>query len=171
MQPGELKTEYDELNPKWRGRIVISDPRRLAEQGGQQFFYSQTPQGRELWPRLLNEMRPAVIEDARLHLDSVARGTYAIGGLGIATVRQEVSTMKKLGLPIDTVELGRPAEWSADAASGLGVFINAPHPNVVKLGGWIGIATAAAAWYASFAAVTNATFNRTVMPVRPWTAR
>ena len=133
VQPGELKTEFDELNPKWRGRIVISDPRRLAEQGGQQFFYSQTAQGRELWPRLLTENRPAVIEDARLHLDSVARGTYAIGGLGIATVRQEVSTMKKLGLPIDTVELARPPEWAADAASGVGVFINAPHPNVVKL--------------------------------------
>ena len=133
VQPGELRTEFDELNPKWRGRIVISDPRRLAEQGGQQFFYSQTTEGRELWGRLLREARPAVIEDARLHLDSVARGTYAIGGLGIATVRQEVAAMKELGLPIDVVELARPPEWAADPASGLGVFINAPHPNVVKL--------------------------------------
>lgn len=41
--------------------------------------------------------------------------------------------MKELGLPIDTVELARPSEWAADAASGVGVFINAPHPNVVKL--------------------------------------
>jgi succinate-acetate transporter protein len=39
--------------------------------------------------------------------------------------------------------------------------------NVVKIGGWVGIATAAAAWYASFAAVTNSTFGRTVLPVRP----
>jgi succinate-acetate transporter protein len=37
--------------------------------------------------------------------------------------------------------------------------------NVVKIGGWVGIATAAAAWYASFAAVTNSTFGRTVLPV------
>src|SRR4051794_17198867 len=36
-----------------------------------------------------------------------------------------------------------------------------------KLGGWIGIATAVAAWYASFAAVTNSTFKRTVLPVVP----
>ncbi len=33
-------------------------------------------------------------------------------------------------------------------------------------GGYIGIATAIAAWYASFAAVTNSTFGRTVLPVR-----
>jgi succinate-acetate transporter protein len=38
---------------------------------------------------------------------------------------------------------------------------------VVKIGGWVGIATAAAAWYASFAAVTNSTFGRTILPVKP----
>lgn len=36
-----------------------------------------------------------------------------------------------------------------------------------KIGGWLGLATALAAWYASFAAVTNSTFNRTVMPTWP----
>jgi hypothetical protein len=39
--------------------------------------------------------------------------------------------------------------------------------SVIKAGGWFGLATAAAAWYASFAAVTNSTFGRTVLPVRP----
>jgi uncharacterized protein len=38
---------------------------------------------------------------------------------------------------------------------------------VIEAGGWCGLATAAAAWYASFAAVTNSTFGRTVLPVRP----
>jgi len=38
---------------------------------------------------------------------------------------------------------------------------------IVKLGGWIGLATALVAWYASFAEVTNATFKRIVLPVRP----
>jgi uncharacterized protein len=39
--------------------------------------------------------------------------------------------------------------------------------NVIKIGGWVGIATAAAAWYASFAVVTNSTFGRTILPVKP----
>jgi len=38
---------------------------------------------------------------------------------------------------------------------------------ITKLGGWLGLATALAAWYASFAGVTNATFGRVVLPVRP----
>jgi uncharacterized protein len=39
--------------------------------------------------------------------------------------------------------------------------------SIVKAGGWFGLATAVAAWYASFAAVVNSTFGRTVLPVRP----
>ncbi len=37
----------------------------------------------------------------------------------------------------------------------------------IKLGGYIGIITAIAAWYASFAAVINSTFDRSIMPVFP----
>jgi succinate-acetate transporter protein len=36
-----------------------------------------------------------------------------------------------------------------------------------KLGGWLGLITAVLAWYASFAAVTNFTFKRTVLPTFP----
>jgi len=49
----------------------------------------------------------------------------------------------------------------------LGIGNAGTHPNIIKAGGWVGLATALAAWYASFAAVTNSTFGRTVLPVRP----
>jgi uncharacterized protein len=49
----------------------------------------------------------------------------------------------------------------------LGIGNAGGHSGIVKAGGWIGLATALAAWYASFAEVTNATFGRTVLPVRP----
>ncbi len=41
------------------------------------------------------------------------------------------------------------------------------HETVTHWGGYVGLATAAAAWYASFAAVTNSTFGRVVLPVMP----
>jgi succinate-acetate transporter protein len=41
------------------------------------------------------------------------------------------------------------------------------HESVTHWGGYIGLATAAAAWYASFAAVINSTFGRVVAPVIP----
>jgi len=36
-----------------------------------------------------------------------------------------------------------------------------------KIGGWFGLATAAAAWYASFGGVVNETFKKTVIPLLP----
>jgi succinate-acetate transporter protein len=42
---------------------------------------------------------------------------------------------------------------------------------ITHWGGYLGIATAAAAWYASFAAVVNSTFGRTVAPVIPLAPR
>jgi uncharacterized protein len=51
----------------------------------------------------------------------------------------------------------------------IGAFGNST--NMTKVGGWLGFVTALLAWYASFAAVTNATFKRTVLPMWPLTRR
>ena len=49
----------------------------------------------------------------------------------------------------------------------LGAGNSGGHENVIKWGGYVGLLTAVAAWYASFAVVTNSTFGRTVLPVMP----
>src|SRR6266536_2675491 len=48
----------------------------------------------------------------------------------------------------------------------LGIGEAAGNTGVGKLGGWFGLATALAAWYASFAGVPNFTFGREMVPVR-----
>jgi succinate-acetate transporter protein len=45
----------------------------------------------------------------------------------------------------------------------IGQFANSE--NWTHIGGYVGLATALAAWYASFAGVTNFTYGRTVVPV------
>ncbi len=49
----------------------------------------------------------------------------------------------------------------------IGAF--AQKTGLTHLGGWLGLLTAIAAWYASFAGVTNATWGRIVLPVVPLT--
>ena len=39
--------------------------------------------------------------------------------------------------------------------------------NITKAVGWVGVATAAAAWYASFAGVVNETFKKAIIPTIP----
>jgi succinate-acetate transporter protein len=41
------------------------------------------------------------------------------------------------------------------------------HATIVKIGGWTGLATALAAWYASAAGVINNTHGKVVLPVGP----
>ena len=53
----------------------------------------------------------------------------------------------------------------------LAIGTTGPHPSVMHWGGYLGLATAAAAWYASFAVVTNSTFGRTVLPIFPLNGR
>ena len=43
----------------------------------------------------------------------------------------------------------------------------AGHANMVKIGGWLGIATAILAWYTSAAGVINDTYGKVVLPVGP----
>jgi succinate-acetate transporter protein len=49
----------------------------------------------------------------------------------------------------------------------LAIGTGGEHDTITKWGGYVGLATAVAAWYASFAAVTNSTFGRTILPVVP----
>jgi succinate-acetate transporter protein len=46
-----------------------------------------------------------------------------------------------------------------------------PTGTATEIGGWLGVATAAIAWYASAAGVINATFRTTVLPTFPALAR
>jgi succinate-acetate transporter protein len=53
----------------------------------------------------------------------------------------------------------------------LGIGDAGANTDITKIGGYLGIATAVAAWYASFAVVTNKTFGRVVMPVKELSGR
>jgi uncharacterized protein len=49
----------------------------------------------------------------------------------------------------------------------LGIGDAGAHDELVKIGGWFGLATAATALYAAFASVINTTFERTLLPLVP----
>jgi len=49
----------------------------------------------------------------------------------------------------------------------LGIGNSGGHETIIHWGGYFGLATALAAWYASFAAVINSTFGRVVLPTKP----
>jgi succinate-acetate transporter protein len=80
------------------------------------------------------------------------------GYMFIASLRTSVAVALVLGLLTITFIL-------------LGIGNSGGEESVIHWGGYLGLATAAAAWYASFAAVTNSTFGRVVLPVGPLKAK
>jgi len=88
-----------------------------------------------------------------------AIGLYLIGW-GIFTTYMFVASLRTTAA-IATVFLLLAATFIV-----LGIGNANDSTDLIKVGGWLGIATAVAAWYASFAAVINATFGRTVLPVK-----
>ena len=89
-----------------------------------------------------------------------AVGTYLIAW-GIFTTYMFVASLRTTAA-ISTVFLLLAATFLV-----LGFGETSANADLTKIGGYIGLATAAAAWYASFAAVTNSTFGRVVLPVGP----
>jgi uncharacterized protein len=89
-----------------------------------------------------------------------ALGVYLIGWaifttyMWIASFRTTAATMVVFLLLAITFALLGIGQWA-------GVH------DLTKAGGWAGIATALAAWYASFAGVLNSTFGRVILPLRP----
>ena len=49
----------------------------------------------------------------------------------------------------------------------LGIGDAGGHADLIKAGGYLGLVTAAAAWYCSFAGVLSSTFGRPILPVMP----
>ncbi|MBS1869533.1 MAG: acetate uptake transporter [Actinobacteria bacterium] len=89
-----------------------------------------------------------------------AVGLYLIGW-GVFTTYMLVASLRTTGA-VALVFLLLAATFIV-----LGIGNSGGNNSIVKIGGWLGLATAVAAWYASFAAVVNATFGRVVAPVMP----
>src|SRR5664280_321367 len=75
----------------------------------------------------------------------------------IAAMRVNVAVLAVFVLLLGTFFLLTSGNWGMVGS----------HASIVKAGGWTGLATAAAAWYASAAGVINDTHKKVVLPVGP----
>jgi iron(III) transport system substrate-binding protein len=134
VSPAEFTSWRDLLNPKWRGRIVLRDPRISG--GGQAFamlWYQTEGLGPEFIRQLLLLTQDLVISNDDTQINNwIARGQYAISiGAGNARFRE----FQQLGLPMRALEGAHIKEASpmTPGVGNLGVLANAPHPNAVKV--------------------------------------
>lgn len=128
LKPSEVTSYKDLLNPKWTGKMIMSDPTVSGP--------ANALIGTGMWEimgegylRALAKQQPVITRDNRLLVESVARGKYPIAIAPLADVRWE---FKKNGAPIEQVD---PIEGNItlSGSGSLGVLNKAAHPNAAKI--------------------------------------
>jgi iron(III) transport system substrate-binding protein len=129
LNPDDFDSYWDILNPKWKGKIVMRDPRANAVESPRTFLYAQL--GKEFYTRLIEEMDPVIASDARTAVEWVARGKYAFCIIGC---NRSGEAAEADGLPVKSVfpkylKEGFPVDMGGN---GLTVISNPPHPAATK---------------------------------------
>jgi ABC-type Fe3+ transport system substrate-binding protein len=133
VKPEELKSYWDLLEPRWRGKIVAMDPKVSgAVSRGIRFFYFQKELGPNFISKLFGETDMTLARDFTQMLDWLAAGKFSLGFFVGST---ETAKAISQGLPIREFTPGQFKEGAAVSPfNGTVSLINrAPHPNAAKV--------------------------------------
>jgi iron(III) transport system substrate-binding protein len=126
----ELKSFWDFLHPKWKGKIEVRDMRDNPAHGSGRmvFFYHHPEIGPEFIKRLFGEMDVTLFRDFRQGTDWLARGKFAL-----CFFCRDVDKGRQQGLPIG--EFGLMKEGASLSAAGYTAALlnRSGHPNAAKV--------------------------------------
>lgn len=129
VRPDEIKGLQDLLNPKWRGRMMISDVRHGSIWIPMQWVRSRVPGADDLIKRLLVDQEPTFLRDDRAKAEAVVRQKFPIG-LGILAA--PLQEFRDAGVAGHVKYLDIPELDYATSYTVL-LYNKAPHPNAAKL--------------------------------------
>ena len=127
----DLASFFDILEPKWKGKIVFSDP-TISGTSPIQLAVLYKTLGEEKAMAIFKKLaaqEPMITRDQRMLLEWVARGKYLIG-LGQSTAL--FTEFKRLQAPVRLTNLPEPRPISGGPGN-LNVFRNNPHPKATQL--------------------------------------
>ena len=135
VNPAEIKSYWDLLNPKWKGKIVAYDPTLGGSGDAMRFFYHSKSLGQEFIRRILTETDIVISSDTRQMGDWLAGGKFAFSIFGPVS-RMDLDLMQIQGLPVGWFKPDHLKEGSYITAGSGGVALinKAPHPNAAKIG-------------------------------------
>ena len=131
VNPMEFRSAKDLLNPKFRGKISVTDPTITTGSGSSTAPLLYREFGEDFIRRLYIDQRPAVTDNPRDLVDWLARGTYPIS---LTVGRGDVRRLKEAGFPVMTFFSLPDLDTRVTAGNGLMALLNrAPHPNAARV--------------------------------------
>lgn len=130
VNPAEFTSYWDLLNPKWKGKIVATDPRTRGMDTPVLFFYYHPKLGPEFLKRLYGDMDVTVAREYRQPVDWLAIGKFS---LCIPCVTDEMDKALKQGLPVGQIYKLREGGTLSSSGGTLALLKQAPHPNAAKV--------------------------------------
>ena len=129
VRPEEIKSFWDLLNPKWKGKIEARDMRIPGPGGGAlRFFYNNPQLGPKFIKGFFGGMDVTLFRNIRQGTDWLARGKFAIcfGCGGVDRARTQGLPVEKLGLMKEGA--GLVAQYGT-----ISLMNKAPHPAAAKV--------------------------------------
>jgi len=124
----EARSYDDLLNPKFKGKIGILDP-RSAGAGTATWAFFLKIKGEE-WLRKLAAQEMFLSRDQRQLADSLAKGKVAIT---IGLTYYTFLPFLKAGLPIKSLPDMKEGTYTSCGSSATSIVKNSPHPNATKV--------------------------------------
>ena len=130
--PGDFKSFTDVLNPKWKGKIVATDPKTGEGRNGARFLYHHPELGPQYLRRLLSEMDITYSRDYRQATDWLAQRRFA---LYLFSQSEDTLNAKNQGLSVQVLDTSNWKETPGlDAIGGAYLLMDKPaHPNAAKI--------------------------------------
>ena len=128
--PKEIKSYWDLVNPKWKGKYVSQDPLGTGLGASLQFYYYHPELGADYIRKLFGDMQPVYGRDRRQITDWLAQGRYAM-----CVGCRDTARAKSQGLPVDELD---NVDWKegvqlTSGGGSLSFIKGAPNPNAAKV--------------------------------------
>ena len=130
IKPGEIDSWWDLLEPKYRGKILMTDPDSAGNIGNWRFIYYSPDLGAKFIRWLLTETQVTFGANEHQMMDWVGAGKYS---MHVLAKLENTELARKQGLPVRQIFSDKEGDTISTGSGHIITFKNAPHPNATKV--------------------------------------